>query len=129
MCIIVGNIIEEGCCVGKLYFLVEIGTVRFAEGGPHNIEVKIGATVISELILEGLAGETRLFTIDLNATIVNACIRQEDIDRIYFRADSTDGLYIERVAVFDRLLFDVDLNYEVNSDNINNSKVKVYEQQ
>ena len=115
--------------MGKLYFLVEIGTVSYAGGGPHNIEVKIGAIVISELILEGSAGETRLFTIDLNATIVNACIRQEDIDRIYFRADSTDGLYIERVAVFDRLLFDVDLNHEVNSDNINNSEVKVYEQQ
>ena len=85
-----------------LYFLVTIGTRDKAQGGPHNIEVRIGSIVISaEHILSGAAGEAKLIPLNLTSYAPASCIQREYIDSIYFTEGSDNGLYITQVVVFD----------------------------
>ena len=126
MCYFIYVVNRDGCCVDTLYFVVTIGTVSNAGGGPHNIEVQIGSTVISELILMGARDETKLLQVDLDA--LTGCIEQDDISSVFFTADSDNGIFIDNVAILDRRLTQIDLNHWVDGDNLESRrKVKVYE--
>ena len=92
--------------------LLTIGSNAEDGGGTHTIRVAIGSMIVDRVILSASSGETKLLTIDLG---LPTCITRKDIDSIYFIANSSDGLFIEHVKIFDRQFFEVEINSWVDA--------------